>query len=504
MLKLKRIAIDTHRESIAYLSRDCRLYRAEEFLALAKIEVIGPGGQSSARRMPATLNLVDDAGLLAPDELGLSAEAFRLFGRAAGSLVTIGHPRPVESLEAVRGKIQGRVLTEAEYCAVIRDIAAQRYSKMEIAAFLVACAAFMSTEEVLYLTRAMANVGHRLDWDHKLVVDKHCIGGIPGNRTSMIVVPIAVAHGLTVPKTSSRAITSPAGTADTMEVLARVDIGVDEMRAIVDKVGGCLVWGGRVNLSPADDVLITVERPLGIDTREQMVASILSKKLTAGAQHLVLDIPVGPSAKVRSQTEAVRLRKLFEYVAGELGMPVDILFTDGSQPIGRGVGPMLEARDVMAVLRNEPTAPQDLRDRALLLAGRLIEADPAVPGGQGIHRARTLLDSGAALQAMERIIAAQGASGMAIAPAALAHEVTATRDGVVQAIDCLRIARIARIAGAPAFKGAGLDLLKKNGDTVRRGEPLYRIHAALETDLGFAAELAAQDSGFTLDGTRLR
>ncbi|WP_300299868.1 thymidine phosphorylase family protein [Ferrovibrio sp.] len=496
MLKLKRVAIDTHRESIAYLSRACPLYRAEEFQALGKIEV-----KAGGHCIPATLNIVDDAGLLAPNELGLSEEAFRLFGRAEGTGISIEHPRPVESLEFVRTKIQGRVLSEADYHAVIRDIAAQRYSKMEIAAFLVGCASFMTPGEVLSLTRAMANVGHRLEWNHKMVVDKHCIGGIPGNRTSMIVVPIVMAHGLTIPKTSSRAITSPAGTADTMEVLARVDIGTDEMRAIVEKIGGCLVWGGRVNLSPADDVLITVERPLRIDTREQMVASILSKKLTAGSRYLVLDIPVGPTAKVRSQEDAVRLRKLFQYVAGELDLPIEVVITDGREPIGNGIGPMLEARDVMAVLRNEKDAPQDLRERAILLAGVLIEGDAGITGGQGLRRARELLDSGAALKAMERIIEAQGPSGLAVTPSPTGYEVLAPKDGVVMSIDCLRIARIARMAGAPAFKGAGVDLLKKTGDAARKGEPLYRIHAALPTDLGFAADLAAQDSGFLVNGT---
>lgn len=493
MLKLKRIAIDTHRESIAYLSRHCSQFKAEEFQALEKIEVCG-----TAHRMPATLNIVDDTQILGTDELGLSEAAFQAFGQAAGTLVSIRHPRPAESLEAVRAKIQGRELSPEQYASIIRDIAELRYSKMEVAAFLVGCAGFMTSSEVLSLTRAMAGVGHRLDWGRRLVVDKHCIGGIPGNRTSMIVVPIVVAHGLTIPKTSSRAITSPAGTADTMEVLARVDIGIDEMRGIVDKVGGCLVWGGRVNLSPADDVMITVERPLRIDTREQMVASILSKKLTAGAGHLVLDIPIGPTAKVRNAAEAARLRKLFELVGGQLGLSLDIRMTDGRQPIGRGIGPVLEARDVMAVLRNDPAAPDDLRDRALLLAGALIESDISVKGGQGIHRARELLVSGAAMQAMEQIIQAQGPSNMALEPSPSGREVFATNAGVVRGIDCLRIARIARVAGAPMFKGAGVDLVCKTGDTVRRGDPLYRIHAALDSDLGFAADLAAEDPGYAI------
>ena len=196
----------------------------------------------------------------------------------------------------------------------------------------------------------MAQAGTQLNWDRPIVVDKHCIGGIPGNRTSMIVVPIVAAHGLTIPKTSSRAITSPAGTADTMEVLARVDLSVDEMQQVVTACHGCLVWGGHVNLSPADDILISVERPLSLDTREQMVASIMSKKIAAGSTHLLIDLPVGPAAKLTNAMEAMRLRKLFEFVGDHFGIAVEVITTDGRQPIGNGIGPVLEAQDVMAVL----------------------------------------------------------------------------------------------------------------------------------------------------------
>lgn len=493
MLKLKRIGIDTHRESIAYLSRQCPHYRAEEFQALEKIEL-----RANGNSIPATLNIVDDNLLLGADEIGLSETAFHAFGQPAGTSIAIEHPRPVESLEAVRAKILGRELSDDDYNAIVRDIAGLRYSKMEVAAFLVGCAGFMTIGEVLSLTRAMASVGKQLEWGRRLVVDKHCIGGIPGNRTSMIVVPIVVAHGLTIPKTSSRAITSPAGTADTMEVLARVEIGSDEMRDIVDRIGGCLVWGGMANLSPADDVMITVERPLRIDTREQMVASILSKKLTAGSSYLVIDIPVGPTAKVRDTAEAARLRKLFEYVATNLNLNLDIRITDGSQPIGRGVGPILEARDVMAVLRNDADAPADLRDRSLLLAGALIEADASVKGGHGIHRARELLSSGAAMAAMEQIILAQGPNNTPMIPSTTGQEIAAPRDGIVRAIDCLQIARIARFAGAPSFKSAGIDLCRKVGEPVRQGEPLYRIHANLQADLRFAVEKATAESGYTI------
>ncbi|MBT5809304.1 MAG: thymidine phosphorylase family protein [Rhodospirillaceae bacterium] len=493
MLRIKKIGIDTYGENVAFLSRRCAIYRAEDFQALNKIEVFGGG-----KRILAALNIVDDPTILGPELLGLSAQAFRHLGLLEGDAVEIIQANQPESLDYVRAKINGETLSEPQLRAIIEDVAAHRYSRMEIAAFLIASASFMSAGEVLGLTRAMASTGESLTWNNGPIVDKHCIGGIPGNRTSMIVVPIVAAHGLPMPKTSSRAITSPAGTADTMEVLANVDVPVDAMRAQVESIKGCLVWGGHVNLSPADDVLISVERPLGVDTREQMVASILSKKLAAGSSHLLIDIPVGPTAKVRSHDEAIRLRKLFEYVAARVGLTIDVILTDGAQPVGRGIGPVLEARDVMQVLALDPDAPRDLRDRGLLLAGRMLEFDPDLRGGDGASRARELLESGAALDAMKRIIDAQGRVETPPPLGALTHEVTAPSDGVVSAIDCFRIARIARLAGAPTDKGAGIDLLKKAGDRVTAGEPLYRLHAHIEADFKFALNHASVDSGYTI------
>ncbi|CCA90511.1 MULTISPECIES: thymidine phosphorylase family protein [unclassified Novosphingobium] len=491
MLKIKRLAIDTHPENTAFLLRHGNGYSAEQFQALRKIRI-----SSDTSEILATLAVVDESAWITAGEIGLGEQAFRRLGLPEGAEVVIEQARPPVSLEFVRRKIDGDTLEDSEIVAIVRDIAAHRYSPMEIGAYLVACAGFMSTQETLSITRAMADVGEKLDWKSPLVVDKHCIGGIPGNRTSMIVVPIVAAHGLIMPKTSSRAITSPSGTADTMEVLANVNLCARDMQAIVSKEHAVLAWGGQVNLSPADDILISVERPLRIDTFEQMVASILSKKLAAGSTHLVLDIPVGPTAKVRSQSEAVRLRKLFEYVAGKLGIEIDVVITDGSQPIGRGIGPVLEARDVMAVLRNDSDAPEDLRDRALLLAGHILDFDPELKGGRGFARAMEMLASGAALQAMERLIAAQGPQTEKFAPGQFTHEVCAPLDGRISMIDCHVIARIARLAGAPMDKGAGIDLLHKVGEQVRKGEALYRIHAQSETGLGFARDLAGEDSGY--------
>lgn len=500
-LSLRRVAIDTYRENVAYLNRNCGFYRAEGFQALSKVEV-----RANGRHILATLNVVDDPTIVACGELGLSEDAFAQLDLPAQHAVTVAQAEPPASIGALFRKMAGERLDQDDFSAIVGDIAQHRYSKIELTAFVVATSrGELDREEVYFLTRAMVASGHRLDWQQPLVVDKHCIGGIPGNRTSMLVIPIVAAHGMWCPKTSSRAITSPAGTADTMEVLARVELPVDRLSDVVRQQRACLAWGGTARLSPADDVLISVERPLSLDSPAQMVASILSKKISAGATHLVLDIPVGPSAKVTSMAQAQRLRRLFEYVAGRLHLSLDVVITDGRQPIGRGIGPVLEARDVMQVLANDPQAPQDLREKSLRLAGRLLECSPAVRGGDGYALARDILDSGQALAKMNAIVQAQGSQGFDHhhpALGTLSFEVLAEADGVVTGIDNLVTARVARVAGAPKVQGAGIDLLRKLGDPVACGQPLYRVHAQFPADLALARQLCAKASGYRIGGAQ--
>lgn len=506
-LTLRRFGVDTWRENVAFVRRDCPRVRAEGLLPLAKVDIAADGAHITA-----VLNLVDDPRLLGEGELGLSNQAFAQLGALEGSTVSLTLAEPPRSAGALRRRIGGAKLSADEITALVRDIAARRYSKVELAAFLVATSQIgFDRDEVLHLTRAMVAAGHRISWDGASaglrVLDKHSIGGVPGNRTSMIVTPIVAAHAqqtgaaLLMPKTSSRAITSPAGTADTMACLADVELPLERLRRIVAEQRACLAWGGRAALSPADDVLISVSRPLALDAPGQMVASILSKKIAAGATHLVLDIPLGPTAKVRSAAQAAELQALFEYVAAETGLVLEVVVSDGVQPVGRGIGPVLEARDVLQVLHGDAGAPEDLRAHALVLAARLLEFDPAVPQGAGYDRARDLLASGAALAAFERIVDAQGRHPFdyrAPPHARLRYERTAPHAGVVAAIDNLRLARIARLAGAPKAPAAGVDLLAKVGDTVAAGQPLYRIEADAPAELDFARRASDADSGYEI------
>jgi thymidine phosphorylase len=482
-----RSGVDTHQELVAYLRGESLVCRSEGYDAHTRLEIHLDG-----RTITATLNIVH-GDLIPEGTIALSESAWALLAPAAGAKVRVAHARPLDSMRAVRAKVYGRELTGAELGAIVADIVAGRFSDVELAAFVTACGGErMSLAEICSLTRAMIDAGEALRWAPGIVADKHSVGGLPGNRTTPIVVAICAANGLTLPKTSSRAITSPSGTADTLETLTTVALSLEQMRRVVERAGACLAWGGTVHLSPADDVLIRVERALDIDSEGQLVASVMSKKVAAGATHVVLDIPVGATAKVRSEEAADRLAGSFVEVGKRFGVTVRPLLSDGRQPVGRGIGPALEARDVLAVLRDEPDAPADLRRRALTLAGELLELTGKAAPGAGLALASRTLDSGAAWDRFRLICEAQG--GLKAPPVApLRERVVATRAGEVLEIDNRKIARIAKLAGAPAAPAAGVELAVKVGERVAVGDPLYTVHAETPGELAYALELVGRE-----------
>ena len=483
-LRMRRMGIDTYLEPVIYMRRDCHICRSEGFEAYSRVEV-----WRGNKRIIATLNVVE-APLLGEDEAGLSEAAWRALGGHDGEHIKVFHPVPVQSFSHVRAKIYGTPITSESASEIMRDIVDGRYSDIEMAAFIATCAGNkMDIAETTSITRAMIQAGKRLQWSSHTVVDKHCVGGLPANRTTLIVVPIVAACGLTIPKTSSRAITSPAGSADTMETLAPVDLDMTQIRRVVEKEHGCIAWGGGVNLSPADDILIRVERPLGLDSDGQLVASVLSKKYAAGSTHVLIDIPVGPTAKVRSQEAAQSLSERLVTVGRSLGITLRTIITDGSQPVGRGIGPALEARDVLAVLQNATDAPDDLRQRALLLAGLVLELGGKAQAGEGWAMAQSVLERGLAWTKFQAICEAQG--GMRTPPTArFTHVLVSRHGGHVVAIDNRRLARIAKLAGAPKAHAAGVVFHAPLGTLLEAGQPLLTIHADSPGELAYARTYA--------------
>ena len=494
-LALRHLGIHTYREKVLFMRSDCHICRSVGFTVQSRV-LVGLG----ARSLVATVNMVGPE-LLGSGEAGLSEAAWEALGAREGDIVVVSHAPPIESLSHLRAKVFGHRLDDHAMREIMGDIVAGRYSDLHLAAFVTACAGDrLDTSETTALTRAMIDVGTRLTWPQPMIVDKHCVGGLPGNRTTLIVVPIVAAAGLTIPKTSSRAITSPAGTADTMEVLAPVALDSAAMRRVVEREGGCIVWGGSVGLSPADDVLISVERPLDLDSEGQLVASVLSKKAAAGSTHVVIDMPVGPTAKVRSSEAAARLGAEMQRVGRAIGIDVRVLVTDGSQPVGRGIGPALEAKDVLAVLGRDADAPADLRARALRLAGSILEFSAAVPPGPGLALATAILDDGRAFDKLRAICASQG--GMREPPqAAHRRAFEAARTGKVVEVDNRRLARGAKLAGAPQAPAAGIEFLTPVGTQVERGQPLFVVHAQAPGELAYAFDyLAAQQDVVRIGG----
>lgn len=484
ILKVRRMGVDTRQEAVVFMREDCHVCRSEGFNARSRVRL-----SNGPHTVIGTLYHVT-SDILHAGEAGLSESAWHRLGLREGDSIAVSHPNPVDSLSLVRAKVYGHPLDPAAIRAIIGDVTAGRYSDIHLASMITAFSANPPDRgEITALTAAMADAGDRLEWDQDIVVDKHCVGGLPGNRTTPIIVAIAAACGLTMPKTSSRAITSPAGTADTMETLAPVDLDIPAMRRVVDQEGGCVVWGGAVRLSPADDILISVERALDLDSEGQLVASVLSKKIAAGATHLILDIPVGSTAKVRDVDSAQSLSRTLVEVAQGFGVKARAILTDGTQPVGRGVGPALEARDVLGVLRNDGDAPVDLRQRALDLAALLLEMGGAAPEGEGILLAQSVLGDGRALAKFQAICEAQG--GIRTPPVAEYQTIViAPVEGQVTAFDNRRVARIAKMAGAPHARAAGLEVHVRLGDPVGAGQPLYTIHAESPGELQYALDYA--------------
>ncbi len=430
--------------------------------------------------------------LVKEGEIGIFTDVAEKYRISEGDIVEIVHvPMPL-SLEAISKKINGGIMTKNEISSIINDLMENKLAEPELAAWITAIQIRgLNDDETIYLTQAMVDSGDKLSLPKHPVVDKHCIGGVPGNRTTMLIVPIVASAGLYIPKTSSRAITSPAGTADTMEVLANVNFSMEELKEIVLKARGAIVWGGGINIAPADDHMIRIRRPLHLDPKGVLLASILAKKKAVGSEYVIVDIPVGRGAKVEDINMAKDLADDFRKLGAKLGMKIGVVITDGSEPIGNGVGPALEARDVLRVL--EGNGPSDLKEKAVLMAGKLLEMSGKVSKGDGYDVAKHFLESGKALKKMKEIIELQGGNPDVKAdeiPVGEYREVIkAEKEGKIEHIDNRAISKIARAAGAPFDKGAGIYLFKSKGDRVKVGDPLFEIYAESEAKLTFAIKM---------------
>lgn len=462
---------------------------------------IGSGKNNLVAVIETTSSLVNEG------EIGTFSEVTEKLNLSGGNKVSLSPaPRP-KSISYIRKMMKGNSLSEEEIRSIVSDIVERRLTSSEMTAFLVTEEVRgMSVEETVALTRAMVDTGDILKLEKRPVMDVHSIGGIPGNKYSLITVPIVAAAGLTIPKTSSRAITSPAGTPDIMEVLADVSFSLEEISEIVNEVGGILAWGGAVNLSPADDILVKLERPLGIDPESQLLASVLSKKISVGADRILIDIPTGLGAKVEHDEESEDLAHDFMNLGHELGVKVEAAITYGGQPLGHAIGPGLEVREALETLQGD--GPNSLIEKSTSLAGILLEMSGRFSYGSGIDKAKEILESGKAYEKMKEIIEAQGGDPDVrledLPIGSVKESIKASRDGYVKQIYNSRIGEIARAAGSPRDKGAGVVLIHKEGRKVEEGDPLIEIYADYEKKLDEAVEIAKEKPPVRVESMLLR
>jgi AMP phosphorylase len=379
-------------------------------------------------------------------------------------------------------KLRGQALTKKEIYLIVNDMVNNALTEAEIAYFVSGVYENgMTLKETIYLTEAMYKTGEIIKWHTKKIVDKHSIGGIAGNRTTPIVVSICASLGVVMPKTSSRAITSAAGTADVIETLANVDFPVSKLKSIVKKTNACLAWGGSLGLAPVDDKLIRVERLLNLDPESQLIASILAKKLAVGSKYVLIDIPYGKYAKV-SLSRAKELQKKFVQIGNHFKLKMKVVLTDGSQPIGNGIGPVLEMQDVVRVLKRE-NPPRDLEKKSIFLSGLILEMAGKAKKGEGEQLAREILYSGRAFRKFEEIISAQGKKFVDLKPANFRHNILSKSRGKILSIDNRAINLLGRILGCPSDKSAGLYLHRHNYDIVKKGEPILTFYSESDKKL---------------------
>ncbi|MEM0360038.1 MAG: AMP phosphorylase [Candidatus Diapherotrites archaeon] len=453
---------------------------------LDRIEIFHPQKKIKTATVIDTTDTV-----LKKHEIGLFSELTGLLEAKEGQALIVSAAGVPESLNSIKKKLNGVTLTSEEIKSIVRDINANKLSDIELSAFMTAVhIRGFDLNETVAMAQALSENGRRIKFDVSPIVDKHSVGGING-RATMLVVPIVAAAGLYIPKTSSRSITSAAGTADAMEVLANVNLSAEKVKSITEKVGGIIMWGGALDLAPVDDKIIRVEYPLSQNPQGQVIASVIAKKAAVGSKFVVIDIPIGQGMKISDRQQGSAMAEKFISVGRRMGMKVEAVLTDGSQPSGNAFGPALEARNVMQVLEGEFF--DNLAQKSCELCGVLFELAGKTDAGEGFDFAKKILKSGKALKKMQQIIKAQGKrvdSSKKIEFAPYSTEVRAEKEGEVSRANVKKLIELARIAGAPYDKRAGVLLNVEPGHSVEKGSPLYTIYAENKRRLALAEKFA--------------
>ncbi|CAJ36435.1 AMP phosphorylase [Methanocella arvoryzae] len=442
--------------------------------------------------------------IVSPGKIGIYREAWESIKVVPDEVVEVLPAAKPKSVSFIRKKMDKQKLTSEEMHAIIEDIVDGNLTEVELTAFVTASYIYtMDSDEIEWMTRAMVKTGDQISFDVHPVMDHHSIGGVPGNKISLCIVPIIAAAGLLIPKTSSRAITGAGGSADLMEILCPVSFRADEIKKMTTKVGGCLVWGGATNIAPADDKIINVEYPLSIDPKSQLLASVMAKKFAVGADTMVLDIPCGNETKIPTVQEGRKLARDFMELGDRLGMKIECALTYGGTPLGRAIGGGVEVREAMVMLEKFE-GPRSLLEKTIAISGMMLEMGGVAPKNEGAKMAVELVKSGKALQKFKEIIEVQGGDPKVTSDMVPIGDKVATvlspQDGYVLEISNKRLVYMCRLAGAPHDKGVGVILHKKKGEYVKKGDGLFTLYADKEWKLDAAIKESLRNPIMMVEG----
>lgn len=454
------------------------------------------------RQIIATIDI--SSTLVREGELGLFQDICAEYSVKSGDSLGVQLLSRPASIEAIRERMLGHKLTEEQVKTIITDVVEERLSDIELTYFVASSFFNKDNDRELYhLAKAMAETGEQIKFPG-LVTDIHSIGGLPGNRTTMLAGPILATLGFTVPKTSTRAVTSPAGVADTMGYLAEVELSSQQVKDVVKKTGGCVVWGGKLNLAPADDKFVRISYPLAMEPYPKMIVSIIAKKVAMNIKYLLIEMPIGPSAKVQDYATAKRIGNTFIRLGKRFGIKTGINYLYALEPTSHGIGPALEAREVLRVLQQKPDRSKTLERQALNLVAQAAALSGKISRKRAFNDAWHALKSGLCLKKFRQIIEAQGArlavdvDSEELLGGAKTKEVLALHSGKITKCDNQAISELARSLGAPMHPQAGIYTWVRVGQQINKGDRLFTMYAQTEERIKIAMELLPEIQMFTI------
>ncbi len=452
-----------------------------------------------------TINITDTK--VEQGQVGFCRDIWEGTYLATDSYVRVELMSKSKSVGYIAKKLQGERLNEEEMAEIMKDITQKKIRSAEMAYFMATMfSPGFNDDEALYAIKGMVAAGEVLDFkdvrkNGDLVVDKHSIGGIAGKGITPLLVPIVASFGLVIPNTSTRAITSPAGTTDILEVVMPVNLNGDEIHEIVSKTGGVLAWGGNLNIAPADDILIRVEKGLHVQSYQKFIISIIAKKLAMGISHILIDVPYGKETKISEPEDIELVSESFMKFFNKIGVKCHVYTRNVLGPDSRGIGPNLEIRDVLRILENNDEKCTELEEAVVAMTGELLEFVGKAKKGMGENMARDCLDSGKAEKKFWEIAFAQGCkekvSSKDIELGSKKLEVVSTKEGVIESINNKEVVKISRALGTPGIKEAGIYFHKFLDDEIKKGDVLMTFYSTALRRIKDAQEVYDEGKLFT-------